>query len=234
MSAQREPGGAGSGAGEAPGGPASERTRVRREPDRGRYERADVDAVLDAALMCHLAFVHDGQPYAVPTLHARIGDLVYVHGSSASRALRALGGRLPACLTVTILDGMVLARSAFNHSANYRSAMLLGVLTEVPDADKAAVLEAFSEKVLPGRWAETRPPSRKELAATAVLALPIDEASAKVRSGPPSDGDSPDAALPCWAGELPLRTGWGDPVPDPALRAGIPLPPSLRRLTDPS
>jgi uncharacterized protein len=208
----------------------TERTRVRREADRGRYDRATVDAILDAAPLCHLAFVHDGWPYAVPTLHARVGDTVYVHGSTGSRMLRTLTDGAPACLTVTILDGMVLARSAFNHSTNYRSAMLLGTFTVVPVEDRPAALEALTDKLLPGRWAETRPPDRKELAKTTILALPITEASAKVRTGPPSDGDGPDAALPHWAGVLPLRTTWGDPVPD---TPGVPLPPSVRRLLGP-
>jgi nitroimidazol reductase NimA-like FMN-containing flavoprotein (pyridoxamine 5'-phosphate oxidase superfamily) len=209
--------------------PPSDRTRVRREADRGHYDRATVDAILDGALLCHLAFVHDGWPYAVPTLHARVGDVVYVHGSTGSRMLRTLTAGAPACLTVTILDGMVLARSAFNSSVNYRSAMLFGTLTAVPDEDRPAALEALTEKLVPGRWAETRPPDRRELAKTTILRMPITEASAKVRTGPPSDGDGPDAALPHWAGVVPLRTSWGEPVPD---TVGVPLPPSVRRLTD--
>ena len=207
------------------------RTRVRREPQRAAYDRATVDAVLDATPLCHLAFVHDGQPYAVPTLHARRGDVVYVHGSAASRALRTVGGALPACLTVTLLDGLVLARSVFEHSVNYRSVLLLGTLTRVDDeAEKVAALEAFSEALIPGRWAEARPPSGKELAATAVLAMPVDEASAKVRTGGPGDGDGPDADLPVWAGTVPLERRWGDPVPDPAARRPLPVPPSVERL----
>jgi uncharacterized protein len=209
--------------------PPSGRTRVRREPHRGRYDRTTIDAVLDAALVCHLAFVDGGQPFAVPTLHARVGDVVYVHGSSAGRALRALAAGAPACLTATVIDGLVLARSVFEHSVDYRSAVLLGRLHAVEEpAEKLAALEAFTEKLLPGRWAEARSPSRKELAATSILAMPIEEASAKVRSGPPGDGD--DAALPVWAGNLPLVTAWADPVPDPALRPGIPVPASVRNL----
>ena len=211
--------------------PPSGRTRVRREPHRGRYDRATVDAVLDAALVCHLAFVDDGQPFAVPTLHARAGDVVYVHGSAASRALRTLAAGAPACLTVTLIDGLVLARSVFEHSVDYRSVLLLGRLRAVEEAEeKLAALEAFTEKLVPGRWAEARQPDGKELAATSILALPIEEASAKVRSGPPEDGDGRDAGLPVWAGNLPLVTSWGEPVPDPSLRAGIPLPESVRRL----
>jgi len=204
---------------------------VRREAEHARYDRATIDAVLDAALMCHLAFVHDGQPYAVPMLHARVGDVVYLHGSTGSRLMRGLRAGLPACLTVTLLDGLVLARSTYNSSANFRSVMLLGSVAEVGGGDKLAALEAFTDKTLPGRWAETRPPDRKELAATLVLAMPITEASAKVRTGPPSDGDGPDGGLPHWAGELPLHTAWGSPVPDPTLRPGIPVPPSVRRVS---
>jgi uncharacterized protein len=209
----------------------SGRTRVRREPHRGRYDRAAIDAVLDAGLVCHLAFVDDGQPFAVPTLHARVGDVVYVHGSAASRALRTLAAGAPACLTVTLIDGLVLARSVFEHSIDYRSVLLLGRMRAVEETEeKRAALEAFTEKLLPGRWAEARPPNGKELAATSILAMPIEEASAKVRSGPPEDGDGPDAELPVWAGNLPMVTGWGEPVPDPMLRPGIPVPASIRGL----
>jgi hypothetical protein len=169
----------------------------------------------------------------VPTLHARVGDLVYVHGSAASRALRTLGAGAPACLTVTVVDGLVLARSAFEHSVNYRSVLLLGQLRVIDDpAERSAALEAFTERLLPGRWAEVRPPSPKELAATSILAMPVDEASAKIRSGPPEDGDGPDGALPVWAGTVPLTATWGEPVPDPSLRPGIPLAASVRALVD--
>ena len=145
-----------------------------------------IDEILDAALICHLGFERDGQPYVIPTLHARIGDLLYVHGSAASRTLRALGEGIPACVTVTLLDGIVLARSVFEHSMNYRSVVVLGTATPVIDPDeKYAVLEAFTEKLLPGRFADARPPTRKELKATSVLSLPLDEASAKVRDGAP-------------------------------------------------
>jgi uncharacterized protein len=197
------------------------------------YDRASIDAVLDAALVCHLAFVDDGQPFAIPTLHARIGDVVYVHGSTASRALRLLRAGAPVCLTVTLLDGLVLARSVFEHSINYRSVMILGSVGEVDDpGDKLAALEAFTEKLVPGRWAEARQPTSQELAATSVLALPITEASAKIRSGPPGDADTPDAALNVWAGVLPIHTGWASPIPDPQLRPGIPLPASVQHLLD--
>ncbi len=205
------------------------RTRVRRIHERGRYDRAAIDAVLDAGLVAHLGFVADAQPFVIPTLHARIDDEVYVHGSAASRALRALSDGIQACLTVTLLDGIVLARSVFEHSMNYRSVVVLGTATPVEDADeKLAALEAFTEKLLPGRWAEARQPSRKELKATSVLRLPLDEASAKIRDGGPEDGDTPDAELDVWAGHLPLVTTALPAVPDPTLRPGIPLPPGLQ------
>ena len=207
----------------------SARTRVKRVHERAVYDRARIDEILDAALICHLGFERDGQPYVIPTLHARIGDLVYVHGSAASRTLRALGEGIPACVTVTLVDGIVLARSVFEHSMNYRSVVVLGTATPVVDPDeKYAVLEAFTEKLLPGRWAEARPPTPTELKATSVLRMSLEEASAKIRDGGPEDGDTPDADLDVWAGYLPLAVTALDPVPDPALRPGIPVPPALR------
>ena len=207
----------------------SSRTRVRRLPERGAYDRETIEAVLDAALVAHLGFVQDGQPFVIPTLHARVGDRVYVHGSAASRTLRALATGIRACLTVTLLDGIVLARSVFEHSLNYRSVVVLGTATPVDDpTEKLAALEAFTEKLLPGRWAEARQPTRKELKATSVLTLPLDEASAKIRDGGPEDGDTPDAGLEVWAGHLPLVVRALAPVPDPSLRPGIPVPPGLR------
>jgi len=207
---------------------ASPRVRVRRLPERGRYDSRAIDAVLDAGLVAHLGFVIDGQPYVIPTLHARIDDQVYVHGSAASRALRALSGRTPVCLTVTLLDGIVLARSVFEHSMNYRSVVVLGAATLVDEPDeKLAALEAFTEKLLPGRWAEARQPTRKELKATSVLRLPLDEASAKIRDGGPEDGDTPDAELDVWAGHVPLVVQALEPVPDATLRPGTPVPPGL-------
>lgn len=206
----------------------SARTRVRRLPERGAYDRETIDAVLDAALVAHLGFVQDGQPFVIPTLQARVDDRVYVHGSAASRTLRTLAGGIRACLTVTLLDGIVLARSVFEHSMNYRSVVVLGTATAVDDpAEKLVALEAFTEKLLPGRWAEARQPSRKELRATSVLALPLDEASAKVRDGGPEDGETPDADLDVWAGHVPLVVAALSPVPDRTLRLGIPVPPGL-------
>jgi nitroimidazol reductase NimA-like FMN-containing flavoprotein (pyridoxamine 5'-phosphate oxidase superfamily) len=207
---------------------SSPRTRVRRHPERGRYDRETIDAVLDAALVAHLGFVSDGHPFVIPTLQARVGDEVYVHGSAASRTLRALAGGIDACLTVTLLDGIVLARSVFEHSMNYRSVVVLGTATRVDDAaEKLRALEAFTEKLLPGRWAEARAPTRQELKATSVLRLPLDDASAKIRTGGPQDGDTPDAELDVWAGHVPLVTAALRPVPDPLLRSGIPVPPGL-------
>ncbi len=212
----------------------SDRTRVRRIHENAHYDRAMIDAVLDAALVCHLGFVHEGQPFVIPTLHARIGDRLYVHGSAASRTLRALADGVPACATITLVDGIVLARSVFEHSINYRSVVVLGRATSVDDArEKRAVLEAFTEHLLPGRWADARPPTASELRATTVLWLPLDEASAKIRTGPPDDGDTEDALLEVWAGEIPLTTAALPPVPDPTLRSGIPAPAYARRYERP-
>ena len=208
----------------------SERTRVRRQPRRGRYDATAVHEVLDAGLVAHVAFVDGQQPFCIPMLQARIGDVVYIHGSIASRAVRVLGSGCQACLTVTVLDGIVLARSAFEHSANYRAAVVLGRFRPVEDAtEKVRALAAFTDKMIPGRWEEVRQPSAKELKATAILALPLDEASVKVRSGPPSDDNSVDARRDTWAGVLPLETNFGTPVPSPGLRPGIPLPASAQR-----
>jgi nitroimidazol reductase NimA-like FMN-containing flavoprotein (pyridoxamine 5'-phosphate oxidase superfamily) len=208
---------------------ASSRTRVRRLPERGRYDREALEAVLDAGMVAHLGFVADGQPFVIPTLHARVDDEVYVHGSAASRTLRTLAGGFPACLTVTLLDGIVLARSVFEHSMNYRSVVVLGHATPVVEPDeKLAALEAFTEKLLPGRWNEARQPTAKELKATSVLRLPLDEASAKIREGGPEDGDTPDAELEVWAGHVPLVVTALEPGPDPSLRPEIPVPPGLR------
>jgi nitroimidazol reductase NimA-like FMN-containing flavoprotein (pyridoxamine 5'-phosphate oxidase superfamily) len=204
-----------------------DRIRVRRQPQRARYDSAAVHAVLDSSLTAHVAFVDSGQPFCVPMLHARVDDTLYIHGSSASRALRILGAGAPACVTVTALDGLVLARSAFEHSANYRSAMVLGTFETVAESDRVAALEAFTNKLVPGRWNEVRPPSAQELKATVILALAIDEAAVKIRTGPPSDCDSPDAALDTWAGVIPLVTTLGEPQPAPGLAGDIPLAASV-------
>ena len=201
--------------------PTTSRSRVRRAPARGCYERDAIDAILDEALVAHLGFVDGGQPYVIPTLHARVADTVYVHGASASRMIRGLTGGIPACLTVTLIDGLVLARSIFHHSLNYRSVVVLGTCRPVEGAaEREAALRAFTEQLAPGRWDEVRPPSAKELKATRVLAMDLDECSAKVRTGPPGD-DEQDYALPVWAGVIPLRTTADLPVPDPRLAEGI-------------
>jgi uncharacterized protein len=202
----------------------SQRVRLIRSPGRAVYDRETIDAILDEAVVAHLGFVQDGQPYVMPTLHARAGDVVYVHGSSASRMLRTLAGGVPACLTVTMVDGIVLSRSVYEHDINYRSVVVLGRLTEVRGEDsKNAALEAFMERLVPARWAEARPPDQQELKATSILRLPIEEASAKVRAGHPDDAGSPDGLLDVWAGHIPVTLQYGDPVPDPALRNGIPV-----------
>ena len=203
------------------------RTTVRRLPQRGHYDRETIAAILDEGLFCHVGFVADGQPYVIPTIYARSGDRLYVHGSAVSRMLRTLAGGVPVCVTVTLLDGLVLARSVFNHSMNYRSVVVLGTATPVEGDEKAGALQTIAEHVAPGRWQEARAPNATELKATLVLSLPLDEASAKVRTGPPVD-DDPDYALPHWAGVLPLALAAGSPVPDPRLAPGIAPPPSVR------
>ena len=204
--------------------PASERTTIRRLPKRAAYDRTTIDAILDEALHCHLGFTVDGQPYVIPTIHARVADRVYVHGSAASRMLRTLAGAVPACLTVTLVDGLVLARSAFHHSMNYRSVVVLGTArTVVEPGEKLAALHAIVEHVVPGRWNEVRPPNERELKATSVLSLPLAEASAKLRTGGPLD-DAEDLGLPCWAGVLPFTAMPGAPVPDEHVAPGTPPP----------
>ena len=210
--------------------PRTERTRVRREPDRGVYDRATIDAILDEGLVCHLGFVHDGQPFVIPTLYGRIGDEVFVHGSSASRTLRTLDAGVDACLTVTLVDGIVLARSIFNHSINYRSVVVLGRATAVRERTRSSVR---SSRSAPGCSRAGGPTSgrrpRLELKATAILRLPLDEASAKVRVGPPKD-DEADLEWPVWAGVIPLSLEAGDPVPDPELSGDF-EPPAWRPRT---
>ncbi len=205
-------------------GPASERVRLIRKRERGSYDRALIDAILDEGLIAHLGICEAGQPLVIPTLHARKGDVVYCHGSAASRTLRSLAAGAPACLTVTLLDGLVLARSVMHHSANYRSAMILAQATEVTDPqEKLSALEAIVEHIVPGRWEHARHPTENEMKATSVLALPIDEFSAKVRTGPPLD-DEEDYALDFWAGVIPIEQVAGAAQPDPRLAAGIATP----------
>jgi uncharacterized protein len=204
--------------------PPSDRTRVRRLPKRGRYDRASLDAVLDAGVIAHVGWTgDDGQPYATPTIAWRVGDRLYWHGSSASRMLRGTAGRA-VCVTVTLLDGYVLARSGFNHSVNFRSAMVLGTANLVTDpAEVDATLEAFIEGLYPGRWAELRPMTAKERKATTVLWMDLTEASAKVRAEENHDDDG-DESWPTWGGVIPLRVVAGEPEPDPFVRAGASAP----------
>ena len=198
------------------------RTTFKRLASRGTYDRATVHAILDEAFVCHVAFAVDGQPYAIPTGYARLGDALYVHGSAASRMVRQLSSGVDVCVTVTLLDGLVLARSAFHHSVNYRSAVVLGRARLVTERDeKLAALQRFTDHVVPGRWGELRPITDQELKGTSVLALPIEEASAKVRTGPPLDDDE-DLQWPVWAGVVPLTTTAGQPIPDAHVRPGLP------------
>lgn len=197
-------------------------------PARAGYDRETIDAILDEAMVAHLGFATEGQPYVIPTLHARVGDSVYFHGSSASRTVRAIAAGAPVCLTVTLLDGLVLARSAVHHSVNYRSVVVLGQATAIESPEeKMAAIEAFTERLIPGRWGEVRPPTAKELKAIQVLELPLSEASAKIRSGPPKD-DEEDYALDTWAGVVPVDMVAGAPVPDLRLADGTPLSPAAR------
>jgi nitroimidazol reductase NimA-like FMN-containing flavoprotein (pyridoxamine 5'-phosphate oxidase superfamily) len=208
-----------------------DRIRVRRSPKKGRYDRTMIDAILDRALVAHLAFVDRAEPLCIPMLFARIAGRLYIHGSRASRAMRILARGEPACLTVTLLQGLVLARSAFEHSANYESVVAFGRFQAIDDpAERLAALAAFTNKLLPGRWDEVRAPNAKELKGTLILAMEIDQASAKVRHGPPDDDDSEDAALDVWAGELPIVTSFGEPVPSPGLRPEIPITPTFLNL----
>jgi nitroimidazol reductase NimA-like FMN-containing flavoprotein (pyridoxamine 5'-phosphate oxidase superfamily) len=190
------------------------RTRVIREPQRAVYDRDAVNQILDEAFLCHIGFVADNQPYVIPTSYGRAGNILYVHGSAASRMLRNLNEGLPVCITVTLLDGLVLARSVFNHSMNYRSVVILGTATLVDDpAEKLTALRALSEHIIPHRWDDSRQPNEKELKATSVLKIPIEEFSAKVRVGPPID-DEEDYSFPTWAGVIPLNTAVGAPIRD--------------------
>jgi uncharacterized protein len=199
---------------------ATPRTQVRRLPQRAVYDREVVHAILDEGFICHVGFAVDGQPYVIPTGYGRAGDTLYLHGSAASRMLRSLADGVRVCATVTHLDGLVLARSAYHHSMNYRSVVVLGTAVEVAgEAERLEALETISEHIIRGRWTDIRPPNALELKATRVLRLPIEEASAKVRTGPPVD-DEEDYDLPYWAGVLPMRLEVGVPIADPRLRAG--------------
>ena len=202
----------------------TERTTLKRLPKRGNYDRDLINAILDEAFFCHVGFVVEGQPYVIPTGFARVGDDLLIHGSAASRMMRNLAGGVDVCVTVTLVDGLVLARSAFHHSVNYRSVVILGKAEVVTDENqKNAALEAFTNHIIPGRWADVRWPTELELKATTVLRLPITEASAKIRTGDPVDDDE-DYTLNTWAGVLPLKLTPGTPIPDTKLTKAIAAP----------
>ncbi len=208
--------------------PRTQRSRLRRLPKRGSYDRERIHAIIDAALICHVGFIHEGEPAVVPTAIMRVEDAVYVHGSRVSRMMKTLASGAPACISVTHLDGLVLARSGFHHSMNYRAVIVYARGEPVRGDAKHALLDRFVEALVPGRLQDIRPPTRKELNATAVVRFPLSEVSAKRRSGPPLDDDE-DYALPIWAGELPLAVVPGKPIPDPRLRSDVPVPAYIRR-----
>jgi len=200
------------------------KTTLKRLPQRGDFDRKTVYRILDEAFVCHVGFAVDGQPFVIPTSFGRVGDTLYIHGSAASRMLRSLSSKIPVCITVTLIDGLVLARSAFHHSINYRSVVIFGNAEVVEDEQgKLAAMAALTEHIVPGRWAEVRPPNAQELRATTVLAVPLVEVSAKIRTGPPKEDDE-DLAIPVWAGELPLRMATGEPVGDEYLAPDIAPP----------
>jgi len=207
------------------------RTKIKRMPSRGHYERELVYQILDEGLVCHVGFVVDGQPFVIPTAYGRLGNCLYIHGASASRMMRSLASGIEVCVTVTLLDGLVLARTVFHHSMNYRSVVIFGTATLVEDPDeKLKALEVLTEHIVPGRWAEARQPNRQELAVTSVLALHLDEASAKVRTGLPNDEEQ-DYDIPVWAGVIPLELTAGEPIEARSLRSGITLPTYARNYT---
>jgi nitroimidazol reductase NimA-like FMN-containing flavoprotein (pyridoxamine 5'-phosphate oxidase superfamily) len=204
--------------------PVTDRTRVVREANRAVYDREAIYKILDEGFVCHVGFAAEGQPFVIPTMYARVGDSLYFHGSAASRMLRGAGGGTPVCITVTLMDGLVLARSVFNHSMNYRSVVALGTAVLIDDpAEKLAALQAFTEKLIPGRWNDARQPNEKELKATSILKLPLSEVSAKVRTGDVED-DADDYALSVWAGVIPLRLVADEPIRDARCDATIPTP----------
>ncbi|BAY37796.1 hypothetical protein NIES2111_21370 [Nostoc sp. NIES-2111] len=211
----------------------SQRTTVKRVPQRADYETQTIYQILDEGLVCHIGFVVDGQPFVIPTAYGRVDDTLYIHGSPASRMLRTLQQGLDVCVTVTLIDGLVLARSAFHHSMNYRSVVVFGKATLVEDAEqKLAALKAFTEHVILGRWEQVRSPNRNELAGTIVLSLPLTEASAKVRTGGPID-DEADYQIPVWAGQIPLKLTATTPINDSRLHPNIEVPAHLNHYTRP-
>ena len=205
------------------------RNAVKRLPKRGHYDKETVFKILDDGFLCHLSYVIDGQPFVIPTSYGREGNTIYVHGSSKSRTLMESGKGIPVCLAVTHLDGIVLARSLYNHSMNYRSVVIFGNAVVVPDEKKNHVLKIISDQILKGRWEEARQPDDKELKATAVLAIEIDQASAKIRTGDPGDHKE-DYALPVWAGVIPMKTVYEKEIPDPAMDKDYPVPASVKNL----
>ncbi|HWZ42724.1 MAG TPA: pyridoxamine 5'-phosphate oxidase family protein [Candidatus Saccharimonadales bacterium] len=209
--------------------PVTDRTRVRRLPDRGAYDREVINSILDEGFLCHVGFVAEGAPVVIPTGYGRDGDILYIHGSAASRMLRSLQQGIEMCVTVTLVDGLVLARSAFHHSMNYRSVVAFGRATLVEDpAEKLRALTAISEQIVRGRWEDARKPTAQEMKATTVLALPLSEVSAKIRTGPPKD-DEEDYALPIWAGVVPIKLEYKEPVADAKLAGGLAVPAYARR-----
>jgi uncharacterized protein len=203
-------------------------TRVRRMPERGSYDTATIYPIVDEALFCHVGFIDDGMPFVIPTIHARMGDEIILHGAKASRMLKRMASGEPICVTVTLLDGLVIARSTFDSSMNYRSAVLFGRGRLIEDAaEKLRALEALSEHLIRGRWVNSRQPHAKELDATAVVVMTIDNASAKIRTGPPHD-EADDYALPLWAGVIPIQQNYLPPINDPELGAGIAAPDYVR------
>jgi nitroimidazol reductase NimA-like FMN-containing flavoprotein (pyridoxamine 5'-phosphate oxidase superfamily) len=209
----------------------TERTKIARKPDRGRYDRETVYAIIDEAFVCHVGMVINDSPVVMPTAHWRQGDRLYMHGSRVSRLMAVMAAGADICVTVTLLDGLVLARSGFHHSMNYRSVVIFGAAVPIEGREaKLSAMRAFMERIAPGRWDELRPPTEKEIAATSIVALKLDEASAKLRAGPPSD-EVADYAHPVWAGVVPVTECLGEPEPDPRGTPGIALPAYLGRLT---
>lgn len=207
--------------------PVTERTRLKRLAKRGSFDRETIYKILDEAFVCHVGFIMDQQPVVIPTAYARVGDDLLIHGSALSRMLIALAMKVDVCVTVTLIDGLVLARSAFDHSMNYRSVMIFGKATLLIDRqEKLAALRAFSERIIPRRWDEVRPPNVQELKATTVLMLPLQEVSAKIRTGAPIDKEE-DCELDIWAGVIPLKLSAGEPIADDRLKEGISIPPSV-------
>jgi len=208
--------------------PKSHRNRVKRHPERGAYDHKTVYQILDEALICHVGFAVDNQPFVIPTIHARRGDTLLLHGASTSRLLKHIEAGNPLCVAVTLLDGLVVARSIFNNSMNYRSVVLFGTGHLINDpAEKYAALHTLTERVLPGRWEDARLPNRKELKATSIIAMPIETASAKIRVGPPKD-EPEDYALDVWAGVVPITQTFHPPENDPKLKANSPIPKYLQ------